>query len=248
MTIARRNALLGGLAGLVVAGLGRPARAMTVYCTNCGTEVTQLLQYGQIIDEVAYTLEQLNYQINMYMNMITNTLNIPNMVFSKVMGIYSKIKSVIDQGISIANRLGNIDEELASKFKGYSSYSQTTFTSSTWQAKFQQWSDDTNDVVKSSLNVVKEQYADIESEESDIAQMESEASSASGRLQALQAVAMLSAAGVRQIQKLRILAGTQVQQFAQFMANEQDKENARRGDVQQWNQQQTISTDDGQRF
>lgn len=249
MTISRRNALLASLAGLVVAGVnGAPARAMTVYCTNCSTEVTELLEYAQIIDEVAYSLEQLNTQINMYMNMITNTLAIPNMIFGKVMGLYSKIKSVMNQGLALANRLANIDDELASKFQGYSSYSTSTHTTTTWKAKYTQWSDDTNEVVRTSLNTVKEQYDDIESEESDIAQMESAASSATGRLEALQAIAMLSATGVRQMQKMRILLGTQIQQFSQYMAQEQDKANVKMGDVMQYFQLQTIPTDDGQRF
>ena len=84
--------------------------------TGGATEMTQMLNNAELITQVGQLTEQINNQITMIMDMIENTMALPNKLIGDVTG---KIKSVMDaynkvQGV--LGRLSNIDEEFYNKF------------------------------------------------------------------------------------------------------------------------------------
>jgi P-type conjugative transfer protein TrbJ len=65
-----------GLAlGIAVLWADSPAvqGAEAVYCTNCGTEWTQLLNKAMMVKQLATQAQQLSTQIGQYKDMVTNS-------------------------------------------------------------------------------------------------------------------------------------------------------------------------------
>lgn len=62
------------------------ARAqISTLCVNCGNEVTQYLNYGQLLSQTATQAQQLATQVSQYMSMLTNLQQLPAQVVGSVM-------------------------------------------------------------------------------------------------------------------------------------------------------------------
>ena len=85
-------------------------------------EITQLLNNAELIKQVAQLAEQIQNQITMIQDLIYNILTIPDQLFRSVkdiIGVYSKVKGIIDKTKGLAYSLANLDEELKNRFKSY---------------------------------------------------------------------------------------------------------------------------------
>jgi P-type conjugative transfer protein TrbJ len=79
------------------------------------TEATQLANNAELIEQVAQLAEQIQNQITMIQDMIFNTLTLPDQLFRDIkgiVGVYSKVKGIIDRTKGIVYNLANMDEEL----------------------------------------------------------------------------------------------------------------------------------------
>ena len=67
-----KRAVLGA-AGMTVATYATPAIAQAVYCTNCASEVTQLLNLARLVDQLATQGSILQTTNNQFLSMTVNT-------------------------------------------------------------------------------------------------------------------------------------------------------------------------------
>ena len=99
-------------------------------------------------------------------------------------------------------------------------------TASDWQTKYTEWS---KEGTSNALNAYKGlglHASQLKNEQAMMQQLQAMAGTAEGRMQALQVGNMMAAQNVQQLQELRQLMMLQLQTQADYIAMQQDKEDA----------------------
>ena len=104
--ISRRRAL----AGAAVAALSAsPVRfAFAGGMTGGALEVTQIANNVELVMQYAKQIEQYATQLMQWRDQITQALNIPNQIWSKIEQDIKGVVNVVKQGQALAFSLGNI--------------------------------------------------------------------------------------------------------------------------------------------
>ena len=189
--------------------------------TGGATEITQLLNYGELLGQTQNGVYQLQQEIQMYSTMARNITNLPNMTWGNITGDMMQLRNVISQGNQISYALQNVDTEFRSKFPGYN-------PPTNYSAAYQSWSQASMDGVRSALNAAGIQNSQFDTENGTMAQLESMTQSAVGQQQVLQAGNEIAAQQVQQLQKLRQLEMSQMQAQDNYIASQQSTQDAAR--------------------
>lgn len=227
----RKSVLTPALAVLAIASNSIPSAASAqfgsgvVVCTNCSNIATQALEYAAMGEQLMTQAQQYATQLQQYQNMITNTAKLPDAVFGDAIADIRKITNTIKAAKSLAFTASDLEE----KFKALgslSSYTQSGMSAEGLKAKYEQWSEDTNDSVLSTLKALGAEAETIEDEADLMAELQERASSAEGQMQAIAVGNELAVQTVAQMQKLRTLQMLQIQMLAKDLAQRQNKEDA----------------------
>jgi P-type conjugative transfer protein TrbJ len=209
--------IAGAVTAAAVISGPRPACAQAVYCTNCGQEYTQWLNYLK-------SISQLEKQAALLQNAIKNTTPLQNQRWGAGLADIRAVTALLAQAKSLSYASAGLDTQFAQKFKDYNGYAASKLDNQTMAAKYQQWSEDANSSVKTSLQAASLQNRQIEGDEEALMQwLESQAGGVKGGLDAQQVGNILAAETVRQIQKLRQLVLMNLQLAANYVQNEQDR-------------------------
>lgn len=204
-----------------------PASAQSVFCVNCGTEFTQLANNLQLADQLARQIELVQEAIKRNENLILNTTGLENQNFGNTLGELRQITSLLGQAKSLSFTSANLDGQFAEKYKDYNTYLSENLDAEALAQKYQQWSEDTNSSVLTTLKAANLQSQQIEGDEAALfSELEGLATSAEGRMQAIQVTNQIALAAARQTQKLRQLILVQLQLQANFMQMQKDRETA----------------------
>jgi len=196
-----------------------PANAFVVYCTNCSTVFSQVMQYAQQVETAANTAQQLETQIQQYQNMLLQGMSLPTSAFQQLTNNFSQIQSLYNQSSALAGNLSNFDSNFQSRFPGYSSYLNSIGTNpGTVQNYYQQWSQNGLDANKTAMAVAGDNVNQIPAEDQTLAGLVNQSQSAQGRLQAIQAGNQIAAQQVQQMQKLREMMNAQIQNESMYYA------------------------------
>lgn len=199
----------------------------TVYCANCGTEWTQLANKATMVQQLATQAQQLQTEVGQLQNMLLNSQVVPSQVWGTAMQDIQRLHSILQQSQALAYTATNLDQQFATKYGTYTKYLTGGLTANVWRDKYSQWSKETSDNALYTMKSLGMQAAQMQDEQALMQQLQGLASSAQGRMQALQVANMMAAQNVDQIQKLRQLMMLQLQMQADYMAAQQDKEAAK---------------------
>ncbi len=193
------------------------ARAQAVYCTNCSSEVTQLLNLARLIDQLGTQQNILMTGNNQFQSMTVNTTPYASLSWSNGVSNLTSVNALLSNpgllGLS------------ASQYGTYNSYLSTQPSSSEFAAKYQQWSTNTNSSVLTALQAGQQQAGQITGDEaSAVANLKAQTQAVQGNLQALQTIAQTNIMIVEQLQKLRQLTLTDMSLKAQAMQTQADKD------------------------
>jgi P-type conjugative transfer protein TrbJ len=188
------------------------------------TEVTQLLNNAELIEMVAQQAEEIANQLRMIEDMVRNTLALPNHVWGDTLGRLARLAQVVRDGQALAYSLSNLDQEFRNRYKDYSFYLTRQLGTGDLSSKYRQWSTETLDTVRVSLDAVHLQAEHFADEEATMQQLQRMSETAGGRMQAIQAGNQIAAQQVRQIQLLRQLMMTQMQMQGAYLAAQADRE------------------------
>lgn len=217
-------------------------------CINCGTEVTQLLNNVQMVRQVLTSAQQLQAELNMYKNMVTNSETVPNHIWGKALQDIGKINTLLQKSQALAHTSGNLDDQYASRYGTYQSYRTKQMNGQDWDIKYDQWSRETHDNTLYTMKALGLQASQMEDDEAVMQQLQTLSQSAEGRMQALQVANMMAAQTMRQIQKLEKLMMLNTQMQANYWAAQQDKEAALQAARQQFFRYDPISYKNGKRY
>ncbi|MGC1586697.1 MAG: conjugal transfer protein TrbJ [Rhodomicrobium sp.] len=193
------------------------ARAQAVVCTNCSTEVTQLLNLARLIDQLGTQQNILTTGTNQFQTMTVNTTPYASLSWSNGTANLASVNALLSSPSLLG--LGT------SQTGTYNSYLSTQPTSSEFAAKYQQWSTNTNSSVLTALQAGQQQASQITGDEaSALNNLKAQTQGVQGNLQALQTIAQTNIMIIEQLQKLRQLTLTDMSLKAQAIQTEADKD------------------------
>ena len=198
----------------------------TVYCTNCGTEWTQLANKATMVQQLSTQAQQLQTEVGQLQNMLLNSQVVPTEIWGTAVQDISRLNSVLQQSQALAYTASNLDQQFANRYGTYTQYLKGQITATDWRNKYSQWSKETSDNALYTLKSLGMQANQMQDEQALMQQLQGLSNSAQGRMQALQVANMMAAQNVDQIQKLRQLVMLQLQMQADYVAAQQDKEAA----------------------
>ncbi|MFK0332687.1 P-type conjugative transfer protein TrbJ [Rhizobium sp. NPDC090275] len=222
--------------GLVAAGLtATPTLSYAGGAVTGATEMTQMLNNGELIHLVGQSTEQINNQIkqitqlaeqiqnqlNIYQNMLQNTAQLPNHIWGQVEGDLNQLRDVVNQGQGIAFSMGNADDLLKQRFKSYSDLKADLPNAESFSSTYQTWSITNRDTISSTLRAAGLTADQFDSEEDTMGQLRSMSQAADGQMKALQVGHQIAAQQVAQMQKLRGIVAQQTTMMGTWLQSEQ---------------------------
>ncbi len=213
------------------------------------TELTQLLNNVELIGQSAQMYLQVQNtitQIQHSQQQLKNLIAAPQMIWSNAHGELQQLAQLVAQGQALGYTLGNIDQQFATKYPGYS-----TSLGRNFQQSSHSWVQTSLDSMRSSLNAAGMQSNQFTTEQAAMDSIQSIAAGSPGALQVAQAGIMVAGQQVQQLQKLRQLYMAQMQAQNSFMAgqaqNQADQTDATQtflkqgnGTVRKWGQNGTV--------
>ncbi len=224
------------LASAVAAGIAiSPSSSLASGAVTGATEMTQMLNNGELISLVGQSTEQINNQItqitqlaeqiqnqlNIYQNMLQNTAQLPNHIWGQVEGDLSQLQNIVKQGQGIAFSMGNADDLLKQRFKSYADLKTGLPNADSFSSTYQTWSDTNRDTISSTLKAASLTAEQFDTEEDTMGQLRSMSQSADGQMKALQVGHQIAAQQVAQMQKLRGIVSQQTTMMGTWLQSEQ---------------------------
>jgi type IV secretion system protein TrbJ len=199
------------------------------------TEMTQLLNNGELITMVGKTSEQITNQItqisqfaqqiqnqlNIYQNMLQNTAQLPSHIWGQVESDLNQLRSIVNQGQGIAFSMGNADDLLKQRFKSYADLKTSLPDAESFSTTYQTWSSTNRDTIASTLKAASLTADQFDSEEDTMSQLRTMSQSADGQMKALQVGHQIAAQQVAQMQKLRGIVSQQTTMMGTWLQSEQ---------------------------
>lgn len=230
-------------AGLAMCTVSIAPAAHASGAVTGATEMTQLLNNGELISlvgqsgsqienqltQITQLAEQIQNQLRIYENMLQNTARLPANVWGQVEGDLKKLQSIVQQGQGISFSAGNADDLLRGRFKSYADLQTKLPGSQSYSSTYQAWSDTNRDTIGSTLAAANLTADQFNTEEDTMKELRSMSESADGQMKALQVGHQIATQQVAQMQKLRGLVSQQMTMMGTWLQSEQtDKDLAQK--------------------
>lgn len=182
------------------------------------------------------TTQMIQNQVNMYTNMVRNTLALGDPVFKPIGDTMRSLYGVYNQGQSLMYRAQNIDQQFNLMNPGYQSYIWTMGNGGnmTFTEKYKEWSDKGSENLRTSLKANGLQYEKQETTDALLQQLIARSSTAKGQMGALQAGNEFAALQAQQMQDLQMIVSEQGRMHASYLALQLDRQAADDASVQNW--------------
>jgi len=208
MTMLCRKQVAVAVSVVLLSSAPAPAGVLA----NVATETTQVLNYAQLLAQYIRQGEQLTQAILQLREMVRNGKALPSQVFGSVMGDLNQLAAIVQGGRALAYSMANLDGEFRSRFPGYG------YTAGAYYRDYRVWSQTTLDTTLSTLRAAGLQSQQLQSEQSVLAALRAMATSADGRMQAIEVGNQISEQTVEQLMKLRQLMLADLQSKQAFQA------------------------------
>lgn len=212
----------------------KPARAVfgvgdTVFCMNCATWSSQLLQYAKEAEQVAETITMRIAQAEQLRNQITNTISLPGQVWHQIEGNFTQTQALFQRGTHLMNNAGMISANL-------NSYRSLIGTTIDLPSQYTRWSQQANDSVRSTLAGFGVMQGQMAGDRAVVAQIRARSAGAEGAKQAIQANTEMGGAMVNEMHRLREIMLQQANMAANMHAISAERQaTAEAGDTNFYN-------------
>ena len=220
---------------LLAASLMAPAPASAGAATGNATEWTQLLNNAELVGltgqsaeqisnqmtQIGQLAEQIQNQLNIYENMLQNTLQLPDHVWGQAEADLRRLQQLVARGQGIAFSAANIDDVLKQRFKSFGEFKTGLENGETFSDSYQSWSDTNRETIAATLRAAGLTSEQFGTEEATMAQLRTMSETSVGQMQALQVGHEIAAQQVEQAQKLRGLVSQQITMLTTWYQSEQ---------------------------
>ena len=211
-----------------------PAHALTVTCTNCSTNLVQLLdritsmeqlqnvigQYQENIEQTAQQIRMVQQNVEQYANMLQNTMQLPANLINEVKGsltrlsiLTSKLKTQRGDIVALGEIFNSLFPEL--NFLGglaASAPEQVAAANAKYREHWDKWAATVDQASQATFQLSGQQLEELQQNAGRFDQYLDELlSTPDGQQKALMAGNQLSALQVQEARQLRELMATQVQ-------------------------------------
>lgn len=163
------------------------------------TEITQLLNHGQLIMQYLRQGEQLANEIKMYEDMLRNVKTLPGQTFGPISADINALAGIVQGGRALAYSLGNLDVLFRTTYPGYG------YNANAYYVNYKNWSQTSLDTTLGALRAAGLQGRQLQNEQSILNSLRGMAQSSDGRMQALQVMGQINEQQVQQLMKMREL-------------------------------------------
>ena len=187
----------GMIAALLIVVFAQPPQP--VEAGAFATEVTQILNHGQLIMQYLRQGEQLANEIKMYEDMLRNVKPVPGQTFGPISADINALANIVQGGQALAYSMGNLDAVFRRTYPGYG------YNSNAYYTNYRNWSQTSLDTTVGALRAAGLQGQQLQSEQSVLNSLRDMAQTSDGRMQALQVLGQINEQQVQQLMKLREL-------------------------------------------
>ena len=223
-----------------------PASAQVVYCTNCSSELTQLQNYLQLVATLAKQAALLEQAITQTGLMVQNATPLAKPQYGNGQADLQALQNLVAQTTTLSYASANLGAAANARFQTYQTYTSSPLNSTGFAAKYQQWSQDMETSVLTTLKAAQNQATTINgSEQQTVSRLQAQSSAAGGQLQAQQTDNAIGLEAIAQVQKLRQLLLTDLQLKANAAGASADKDAAHQAAWQTFVAKPTVSLGQG---
>lgn len=202
--------------------------ADTVYCVNCGNEVTQYANYAQLYQQTTNLIQQLEVMKAQAARLTANT------PFSQTTNLLKGLMGVVNQGQALGYDIGNITKKFETQYPGFK-------TQGSYYDNYSNWSKTTADSIKSALMSAGLQMENFDTESATSDTLRTMNQSATGQMQAIQIGNAVSSEMLDEMRKLRQLNTSQMQAQNAYLLNQQQKNDTQQAQVKTFIDQEQIN-------
>jgi len=186
--------------------------------SGVATEWTQILNNIQLQEANTEWLQQLEDDFQSLNNQLTQIQTaeahlaqaetqtvsmvntIPNQIFGPALADMQKLASIVQTGQGLAYSMANLDQQFATRYKGYGNA-----VTSTYPQLYKGWAQTSLDTTHGTLSAVGIQGQQLTNDNNIVTQLQQQAQSTTGMMQALQTANQIAAQEAVELQKLRVL-------------------------------------------
>ncbi len=207
--IARKAAFIGVTAFAINVA---PANAGSVAGTGGSTEVTQILNNMELIQQNITQAKQLESQLK-------QAMTLPGIPWIQKSQLLQQLGQVVNKGMAIGYEMGGFEDRFSSLYRDYRS-------GNAFKQAYGKWSNTTRDSIMSAMKANGMNMQDFATESSMLDNLRSMSDNATGQMQAIQAGNAIAHAMVNQFQSLRGMMAAQNQAHNAYMAQKTAQDEA----------------------
>ncbi len=204
---------------VILIAVTRPQRTRAaVYCGNCSTEWTQVLNKVQMVAAYIRQGEELEMKTRMMNDMTRNSNVLPFQVFWPIAADIARLATIVQGGRALAYSIANLDGEFRNRYRGYG------YNARTWFTDYRLWSQTSLDTTLGTLRAAGLQGEQLQSEQAVLNQLRLMSQTSDGRLKAVQISNQIAEHAVQQLMKLRQIMLADLQGKQAFQAAQIQKD------------------------
>lgn len=200
------------------------------------TEYTQLLNYAELVGQLEKQTMMVENQLTQIANAARNGLTINDQLFGTIASDITNLSKIVNTGQSLSYTLSNMDGTFRLRFPGYT-------TTTNYGEQYSQWGQTSLDSTLGALQAAGLQNSQFESDEALLKTLQSQSTSAVGRMQALEVGNQIAENQAEQLMKLRQLMMADMQSKAAFQSAQTQKDLTTQADTDSFFGETTISSD-----
>lgn len=190
-----RKLVLGAAAAAALLAAPAAKADMPAVCTNCSTIAQQLLNYARQLEQLQQEIQTAQNTLNFYTNAVQNTASLPSTVYRDITGDIARIEGIANTASMLGGQTGITIGNLAVP-GGYPIGNYSNFTT-------QLLAEDNAiaNAMTQMANVLNLQPSQLQNDFPTLSALQSQAMATTGRQQALQSLAGITATVGQQIGK-----------------------------------------------
>jgi P-type conjugative transfer protein TrbJ len=193
------------------------------------TEITQLLNFGQLsaqyaeqVEMVVKQAEQIQNQLNAYALQLQNTQQLTGLQWTNASADINELAQIAQTGANVSYTYAAQDTAYTALHHSYADYLAQNPAAPT-PATYQQWSAYNLDAATRAANAAGMTFAQASDEQSRIAALKTAGANPTGEVQAVMAGNALAAEMLDQMRQLKLLMAQQMDSQARYQRIEEEK-------------------------
>jgi P-type conjugative transfer protein TrbJ len=176
------------------------------------TEITQLLNYVELVGSLEHQVLQVENQITQIADMAKHGITITDQLFGTVGSDIANLRQIVNTGQALSYTMSNMDGAFRLRFPGYS-------TTTNYGQAYQGWSQTSLDSTLGALSAAGLQNSQFDSDTALLQTLQQQSTSAVGRMQAIEVGNQIAENQSEQLMKLRQLMMADMQSKAAYQGS-----------------------------